>query len=273
MRRYIILELFLLVFLCASNVFAEGEKFLAHHISASGYSWQEPAFDIKRVVVPMITIEARNNVPFINPAISDGHHTITFKGELSLGMKLVITPERKAFIYPGNFLPCYIGLVDKNDPTGFKKWDDRYVVLLANPHIPIDPSTRYTLIIEGKVEGGAQSFVWMLFQPGEKGVELMCNRLSTKWSSASQEFQPPEGTQKIHKFGLYRYQQTGSIWYGLPKIIRADQEIKDVTGQLKGEMIELKPGEINILTYKDDAPSSYAVPRVSVQLSVDKGVK
>ena len=248
--------------------------FAVHEVRGSGEQWIEPGYRLPKPMRPVIIMEGRAG-PVKNPSLSDGYHTLTYRGELSAGLRLVITPDGRGRLYAVNLVdePTK-GLTDPGDPTGFRAFAAGYGVAGQYLGKYLKGGTKYRVSISGKAEGGANSLVWLRCRQAdgklwERG--LLGNAFGEEWKDGvSAEIEIPLGVTLLERFYLYRYHQQGRIWYGPVSIMRADipPEGCDVSEFLRGLHPVIQPGTFTTITYHDEDPPA-ASPKVRVQLSAD----
>lgn len=231
-----------------------------HAITMSGATWTENGYR-NGGLRPLIEIAAQDQ-PVKNPSLTDGQNTISYAGEFWGGMRLVITPDLKARLYPDNLLPQAADqLKDTADPTGNKSFGEGYGVHSANIGRYVRPGGRYRLTISGKAEGGAQSLVVLRAQKTAGGVwqeSFLANRFTDQWAEASQEIEIPADVTSLERIYFYRFNQKGRVWYGPVSLIPADlaAEGLDVSDKLSGRPLQIGQGMLTDITYRDESPDA-----------------
>ncbi|MHB8994012.1 MAG: hypothetical protein ACYC63_02050 [Armatimonadota bacterium] len=244
-------------------------SFEAHPIAASGVSWEENGFR-NGSLRPAVQITAVG-APIKNPTLTDGINTITFNGELWAGMKLLITPDMKARLYPDSLLPSnFESLKDANDATGYRGSAEGYNVGALAISRYVRPGGKYVLTISGQAADGGNSLVVLrgLKPRREAWMEsVLANRFNDKWREASQTVTIPADIENLERLYLYRFQSKGKVWYGPMSLVPADlpAEGLDVSEKLSGRPLQFGSAMMTKITYTDASPDSIA-PKVTVQL-------
>ncbi len=245
--------------------------FQPDEILESGESWMESGYRSGQASRPAIVMEGLST-PVKNPSLSDGVNVLTYKGELAVGLKVVITPDGKARLYATNLVDQPIeGLADSTDPSGFKAFSEGYGIAGQSLGKYIKGGTKYRVTISGKAEGGANSQVFLrcLTQEGKVWeTGMLWNSFSDQWKdNVSGEVEIPAGVNFLERLYLYRANSKGRVWYGQVSIQRADipAEGLDVSAMLSGQHPVIQPGTFTIISYRDEDPPASA-PKVRVQL-------
>jgi hypothetical protein len=245
--------------------------FQPHEILASGESWMEAGYRLGGELRPTIVLEGLAT-PIRNPSLSDGVRTLTYKGELAAGLKVVLTPDGKARLQATDLVADpSMGLTDSKDPTGFKAFSEGYGVAGQYLGKYVKGGVKYRVTISGKAEGGANSQVWLRCLTLEGKVwetGLLWNGFSEEWrDNVSAEVEIPAGVNHLERVYLYRANNKGRIWYGEVSIQRADvpAEGLDASAMASGQHPVIPPGTFTVMTYRDeDPPASSAKMRVQL---------
>ena len=143
---------------------------------------------------------------------------ISYRGELSRGMTLVISPDGSAELLMGNLIddPAK-DLRDALDPIGFKSFSEGYTLLNHPINLPVEGGVRYRVTISGKAEGGAnnQALLRVRTKEGERInlPTILHNRFGKEWrDNVSAEIVIPENVTHIERVYLYRLHKKGRIW-------------------------------------------------------------
>jgi hypothetical protein len=245
-------------------------SFEPHFLRGAGEKWTENGFRYggQRPTVEITPL----GEPIKNPSVSDGIHTVTYRGELWAGMRLLITGDLKATLYPANMLAGYEeAWKDPQDPTGYRAFSDGYGVTGAYVNKYLRSGATYRLTVSGKATGGANSLVGLRGIPdkGEPWMPtLLANAFNDNWREASAELQVPDNIHSLERFYLYRFNAKGSIWYGPLSLAPADLPAggKDVSANLAGQPVVIPWGTVGEFTYGDESPAA-GTAKVRVRLS------
>jgi hypothetical protein len=245
-------------------------------IARSGFSWDENGFRYGGLR-PVIEIRGQGE-PIKNPTLTDGTNTVTWTGELWAGLKLVITPDLKARLYADNLLAGREeSLKDPNDPTGYKRHSEGYLVASTTGVAYLRPGTKYRLSISGQAAEGGNSLVVLRAVKPDREVwqpSVLANRFGAKWAEPAQVIEIPSDVTSLQRLYLYRFQSKGQVWYGplslTPEGIPA--EGLDVSDKLTGRPLQIGQGMLTRFTYRDESPDGTSA-KVEVQLYKPQDVK
>ena len=249
----------------------------AQEIGVPGTTWTEAAFRLpgnQDEIKPRIVVEALGQQVH-RPAVGDGSNTIRYDAVLEPGTRLVMDPPRTARV----FVSAAVnddgqGRGDQSDPSGFKPFDQRYMVLRYRASTPVGADRALRVTIAGKAVGGANSHVILRFRLADgktRDEGTLTNRFKAEWCEVNSEVKPPAGAVSLQNVYLYRFGSKGRIWYGPVKVERADADPAgtDVSARLRGTFPSLSRTQVQTYRYTDDDPPSLA-PRVRVRLHVPK---
>ncbi len=245
-------------------------SFETHVLRGAGEKWVENGFRYGGQR-PTVEITALGE-PIKYPAVSDGIHTVIYRGEIWAGMRLVITGDMKARLYPANLLEgVEQAWTDRADPTGYCAFREGYQVTGAYVGKYLRGRTKYRLTIAGKAEDGANSLVAVRTarREGDPWMPtLLANAFSDTWREASTEFEVPDDIHVLERLYLYRFNNKGTIWYGPLSLVPADlpAEGKDVSEAIAGQPVVIPWGTVAEFTYLDESPTS-GTGKVRVRLS------
>jgi len=250
-------------------------RFQVHGVRGAEESWMEPGLRLSHAMTPQITIRPLVKV-IPKPSVTIDGRTITYEGEVEIGKKLTIYPNGRAELSAANLIAGFNeALKDKDSPTGYRIFDDGYVISGFVPNIPLESGKEYVLELEGMATGGANSAVGLRFygdfekdyhiDKRHKLVTCLWNGFNEKWSKVSYTFTLPEGAEGLERMYIYRYHSKGAISYGNFSLTPAGKP-RDVTASVKGEMPLLDPDRLNHVTYRDEAGDRTA-PKVEVRIS------
>jgi len=240
-----------------------------HEVGASGAEWIEPGFRLAGDVQPAIVIEPlRDTVR--NPAVSDGTARVQFQGTVAFGQRLLLDPQGSRLITLPLLDDDGSSRADADDPTGFRSFDDGYLVVQLRVNRAVRPGETLLTGISGRAEGGAQSHVILRFvleDGSTRDVGGLTNQFAEQWREREREFTVPEGATQLQQVFLYRFGQEGRIWYGPTKIEPAQGEAgdEDVSDRVRGAFPTLRQGRFAVIRYEDDDVPTVR-PRVRVQL-------
>lgn len=242
-----------------------------HVLRSSGEKWTENGFRYggQRLTVEIVAL----GEPIKNPAVSDGIHTVTYRGEIWAGMRLVITGNLKARLYPANLLEgVEQAWTDPTDPSGYRAFSEGYQVGGAYLVKYLRAGAKYRLTISGKAEGGANSLVALRTgrREGEAWMPaLLANAFAETWREASAELTVPDDIHVLERLYLYRFNNKGTIWYGPLSLVPADlpAEGKDVSEGVSGQAVVIPWGTVGEFTYLDESPAA-GTGKVRVKLSL-----
>ncbi|MEA3403457.1 MAG: hypothetical protein U9R79_19600 [Armatimonadota bacterium] len=243
-----------------------------HEVGISGTRWLEPGFRLAGDVQPTIIIECISGT-VRNPAISDGRARVQYLGTLERGHRLVIDPREGSRLIT---LPLLdddgSSRADTGDPTGFRSFDEGYLVIRLRVGRKVEPGSTLSVKISGKAQAGAQSHVVLRFgtEDGETvDVGGLTNRFGEQWREAEAEFTVPESATELQWVYLYRFGREGRVWYG-PVSVRAageDDTGADVSEQVRGRFPTLRRGTFTVIGYEDESQPTTR-PRARVQLAL-----
>jgi hypothetical protein len=245
---------------------------LPHEIGIPGTKWMEPGYRLPaQKVKPLIRIEVLRD-ELRHPSVSDGFQTISWNGQLVAGQSLLLDPEKGARMF---HLPLAeddgSSWKDAADPSGFRAFDDGYLVARLSSRARVDPDVPLKVTISGKAEGGGQSLVVLRFDTRKGHIDRsgLANRFNEKWRTVSAKIQVPEEAISLRNVFLYRFKVKGRVWYGRVRVERTDARAEgtDVSDRLRGSFPELERHSFRMFSYRDDNPPSTS-PRVRVQLSL-----
>jgi hypothetical protein len=244
--------------------------FLPHDILTSGTAWNEPGYRLPSDH-PYLVLDGLNE-PVRNPTLSDGVRSLTYKGELCAGLRVVVCPDGSARLFATNLIPPIDDLKDASDPTGCRALKDAYVVSGAYVGKYLRGGLKYRVTLSGKATDGAGALFIARCRNAANEVKEFPSwgiGFSDKWTdAASLDVDIPAEVNHLERIYLYRYNNKGVIWYGQPIFCRADipADGLDVTGQLSGQPLRLASSSITKITYTDEnSPSSS--PRVRVRVA------
>lgn len=246
-------------------------SFEPHVLRRAGEKWTENGFRYggRRPTVEITPL----GEPIKNPSVSDGLHRVTYQGEVWAGMRLVITGDLKATLYPENLLAGYeAAWKDPQDPSGYRAFSEGYGVAGAYVGKYLRGGARYRLTISGQAEGGANSLVALrtVRREGEPWMPtLLANAFTGTWGEASGEFQTPDDVHLLERLYLYRFNTQGTIWYGPLSLVPADlpAEGKDVSAAIAGQPLVIPWGAVGEFTYLDESPAA-GTGKVRVRLGL-----
>ena len=244
---------------------------LPHEIGIPGTEWMEPGYRLPaQKVKPLIRIEVLRD-ELRHPSVSDGLQAISWNGKLFAGQSLVLDPEKGARLF---HLPLAeedgSSWKDAEDPSGFRAFEDGYIVARLSSQARVDPAVPLKVTISGKAEGGGQSLIVLRFNTKKGHVDRsgLANRFNEKWRTVSAQFKVPAEAVSLRNVFLYRFKVKGRVWYGGVKVERTDArpEGTDVSDRLRGSFPELERHSFRMFSYRDDNPPSTS-SRVRIQLS------
>ncbi len=234
-------------------------------VKTPGATWIEPGYRLADDLVPDLTLQAvRGEVR--NPSLSCGADRLTWRGKLVPGTRLSITatPTLKATLHS---LP----LVDATRERGREEpFSDGYLVDRYTSRAPVTPGEKLHATISGRADEGGNSLILLRFQAADGKYldsSILANRFKADWQDAvTQEVEVPAGARSLYQVLLYRFKQTGRVWYGTVKVERAAAADTDVTDRLSGAPPMIPQGRYAVLTYTDDTPS-YESREVELRLA------
>ncbi|MFP4248392.1 MAG: hypothetical protein ACLFU7_01960 [Armatimonadota bacterium] len=227
-----------------------------HAIGASGYEWVEPGFRLAANVQPPISIEAISG-EVTNPVLTDGRARVGYDGTLRVGQRLIMRPGGDSALVT---LPLVdddgAERVDADDPTGFRAFDEGYLVARVRSGRTVTPGEALTVRISGKAEGGAQSHVILRFELEDGStadVGGLTNRFAEEWREVEGEFVVPDGASKLQQVFLYRFNREGSVSYGPLRVTsEGAEEAEDCSPQVSGTFPTIERGSFSHIRYEDD---------------------
>jgi len=243
-----------------------------HAIGIPGTRWMEAAYRMQQKEArPGIRIEAVRE-PIRNPAVGDEFSTVTYKGVLQPGHRLILHPEQGARLFIDPLVDDDgASRRDPDDPTGFRSFDQGYIVCRLGARGVVDPTVTLRVAVAGRAEEGGKCLAVLRFRTRKSFVDrsVLAGRFSDKWDTWTQEVKVPEGALSLMQVFLYRFQKKGKVWYGPVKVERTDAEAEgvDVSDCLAGAFPTLSRYAFRIYHYADDNPPSI-YPRARVQLLV-----
>ena len=242
-------------------------------IGIPGTQWLEASYRLPYdEVKPAIVIEALTD-GIRNPAVGDESVTISYRGVLDAGQRLVLDPEKGARLFSDPLVDDDgASRNDKEDPTGFRPFTEGYLLARAShTRAKVDPAVPLLVTISGKAADGGQSLVVLRYRKKKGHVDqsILVNRFSSEWRTVSQKVQVPPEAKSLQNVFLYRFKVKGKVWYGPLKVERLDakSEGTSVSDRLGGSFPSLSQSTFRVYHYTDDNPSS-AAARVRVQLVV-----
>ncbi|MFW5866868.1 MAG: hypothetical protein ACOCX2_03565 [Armatimonadota bacterium] len=242
-----------------------------HLIGASGATWIEPGFRLSASAQPPITIEAvRGEVT--NPVLTDGRARVAFDGTLRVGQRLIMRPGGDSELLT---LPLVAdtgsGRADADDPTGFRAFDDGYLVERVRVNRDVTPGETLAVSVAGKAEGGAQSHLVLRFVMEDGSTQdagALTNRFREDWRVIDGEVTVPEGATQLQQVFLYRFKSEGAVWYGPVSVeARATAEPEDCAQRVSGTFPTIERGGFAQIRYEDDDLATIA-PRALVQMQL-----
>lgn len=239
-----------------------------HEIGQSGAEWIESGFRLERDVQPTIIIECIEGAVSY-PSVGDVTARVYYYGVLERGMKLIMTPTGSTLTRLPLLDDDGSSRADPDDPTGFRAWDEGYLVLRLPVRRQVRPGARLTVRVAGRAEGGAQSHVILRFVLDDgktRDIGGLTNRFAETWRELTGEYSVPDNAVELQQVFLYRFGQTGRIWYGPVSIELAEApRAADVSAQVTGSFPTLRRGTYTVIRYEDnDTPTIR--PRARVQL-------
>ncbi len=240
-----------------------------HDVGESGTEWLEPGFRLATNVQPAVAIDCLRDT-VTNPSVGDNGARVRYEGALERGMRLVMRPRAGSTL---TVLPLLdddgASRADADDPTGFRGFDDGYLVVRLGVRREVTPGAALRVSISGRSEGGAQSHVILRFvlEGGEtRDVGGLTNRFGDDWREIEGEFTVPEGAAELQQVFLYRFGREGAVWYGPVAVQPTDgAEGRDVSAQVTGSFPTLRRGQFTVMRYEDDDVATVR-PRARVQL-------
>ncbi|MBI2201725.1 MAG: hypothetical protein HYU43_07265 [Armatimonadetes bacterium] len=241
-------------------------------IGASGTEWMEATYRLGRDRVrPAILIEALHG-PVRNPGVSDGRAALQYEGTLDEGTRLLMHPEKGASL---SALPLLeddgSSRADAKDPTGYRVYDDGYMILNIGVGRAIGHDVPVRITIAGKGQEGGQSLVVARFatQTGTHDESLLANVFSEEWGVATATVRSPPDAVALKNLFLYRFRSAGKVWYGPVRVERSDVPLEgiDVSAKVRGTFPEVTRDSFRMFRYTDEnAP--FSSPRVIVQIVI-----
>jgi len=244
--------------------------FETHEICRSGQKWAESGFGLRATLHPLIEMEPLA-VPVYNPTISDGASSVTYRGALEPGRKLVVAPDGAARLCNGHIMEkTAVGEPDASDPTGYRAFSEGLVVAGKYAGRALYSVRRVTVTVWGKVEAPARGRMELQFRTAEgkfKTVRCFYGNLDQEWKEMSEQVEVPEDAVSLERLYCVRLGEKGRIWYGEAEIEAADMppEGTDVTDRVSGGPLSIYPHAFRVITYSDDSLPS-ATPKIRVQL-------
>jgi hypothetical protein len=243
-----------------------------HDIGISGSEWMEVPFRLSPSPVrPQIVIETLAQA-VRRPAVGEDNAVIAYDGVLDSGARLVLDPDKGASLF---VLPLLDddgkSRADPADPSGFRAFDQGYVVLNLPVGRALKGGTPLRVTVAGKAAAEGQSLVNLHFTAkGEsRDVPMLANRFTGEWQAVNETVKAPADADTLGRIDLYRFQSKGRVWYGPVKVERADVDVQgqDVSASLRGAFPSLSAARFHLFRYTDDELPSLS-PRVRVQLVV-----
>lgn len=242
-----------------------------HEVGISGTEWIEPGFRLAADVRPGVEIECLEGT-VTNPSVGDRDSRVRYQGVLQRGRCLSIAPDGNATLTE---LPLLADdgadRADADDPTGFRGFDDGYLVGRLAVRRAVTPGEVLRLTLAGKVADGEQNHVILRFAlaNGETtDVGALTNRFGADWREVAGEVTVPEGATELQQLFLYRLKQVGRVWYGPVTVVRADALVgTDVSAAVSGALPTLERGGFAVISYRDEDRPTVA-PRARVQLVI-----
>lgn len=243
-----------------------------HEIGISGTEWLEIPFRLSpSPVKPRVMIDVLAG-PVRRPAVGEGNAVVAYEGVLESGTRLVMDADKGARLFA---LPLVdddgAARADAADPTGFKPFDQGYLVVNSTIRRPIRGGTPLRVTVAGKSTDGGQSLVNLHFTAKRQArdVAVLVNRFSGDWQPVSQTVRAPEDTDTLDRIYLYRFGKKGKVWYGPMRVERTDIDDagQDVSAALRGAFPSLSASRCHLFRYTDDELPAIT-PRVRVQLVV-----
>jgi len=211
------------------------------------HTWLEPNWSTDELR-PTVVLEGLGK-PLKNPRLSDGAHTLVYRGELSAGLRLEIDRAGKGRLFPTTVYRDP-RLVD--DPAKAPARSTGYTVGGSAIGVYVKPGAAYELVISGRGIDGGSSLVQLTYAP--KGKQLMLHgRLKSRWQTITHPVTVPPGADRLTRYHVFRYPKKGTVWYGRFEFRRADIPADgiDVTDQLSGVRPVLDRGRLNRWVYRD----------------------
>ncbi len=226
-----------------------------HEVGVSGTQWIEPGFRLTGDVQPAVTIECIEGT-VTNPSLGDERARVRYEGVLERGMRLEMAPAGSTLTVLPLLDDDGAARADADDPTGFRAFDDGYLVARVPVRREVRPGATLRVSLAGKVEGGEQNHVILRFvlEGGETAdVGTLTNRFAEEWREVSGEVTVPEGATELQQVFLYRLKQQGRAWYGPLRIELAEAaEGQDVSAHVSGSFPTLPRGAFTVIRYEDD---------------------
>ncbi|MGD9496087.1 MAG: hypothetical protein AB7Y46_07240 [Armatimonadota bacterium] len=241
-----------------------------HEVGASGAWWIEPGFRLASDVRPAVVIECIDGT-VTNPSVGDERVRVRYQGVLERGMRLEMRPAGSTLTVLPLAEDDGASRADAGDPTGFRAFDDGYLVARVNVGRQVEPGATLRVSAAGKVEGGEQNHVVLRFvlEGGETtDVGALTNRFGADWREVSAEVTVPEGVIQLQQVFLYRLKQQGRVWYGPVRIeLAGAARPEDISARVSGSFPTLPRGTFTVIRYEDDdTPTVRARARVQLVL-------
>jgi hypothetical protein len=249
--------------------------FEVHQIHEPSENWAEAGYRWKESLWPVIELQGLS-ASLKNPSVSDGQHTLTYQGDLSIGRRLVISSPGKARLYAAELVvrPAE-GRQDPKDPTGFRMFTQGYEVAVHSLEVAVQGGEKYRVRVAGKAERGANSLVGLRGRTAAGQLwetELLQDAFTDEWNDQVRaEVELPAGAVRLDQVVLYRHNRKGRIWYGPVSLQRADlpEEGLDASGQLIGQHLVLHSGTFTTITARFQEFLPGFGPKLRVQLRRD----
>ncbi len=200
-----------------------------------------------------------------NPALRWDDGSLSFRGELLPGTKLVIEPGPVARVYPAELVQEADRLsLDKPIAASDGHWLHKPLL-----YLPVKPGERFRISITGKAADGGNSSVVVRITPRPTAPQILQDRLGSDWRTVSEVFTIPDGISKLEYIGLLRHEQVGTVWYGGVSVKRDMPEHGlDVTDRLTGTLPRIDAQTSQVFHYFHDGPPGEGRMRITMSAPV-----
>lgn len=196
--------------------------------------------------------------PLTDPAIAWEGERLTYRGTLYRGQKLVVAPGVEAKLVP----------VAVKDPPELipeqyripadkpREFPQEYVVYTAWLGTEVYPGQKYRVTFRGKATEGGNSQAAVGWSNGQHTI-FLTQTFDDKLRTVSHVVTVPQGVDRIKQLCLYRFKNTGRVWYSglsLKRVFtQSNEELPsagmDVTDRIEGKLPSLGPGSSKVFQF------------------------